>query len=121
MSNNGLSGYNLLLDSCSTVCLFSNGDLLHNIHTDDHWMKVRCNARVQYTIKTGYLGSFPEPVWYDANGIANIMSLFVVQNHYPVSYDSKNGNKFKVALENGNLTLAPTAKGTICNDMSGQR
>jgi hypothetical protein len=124
MSNNGLSGDNLLLDSCSTVCLISNGDLLHNIHTVDHWMKVRCNAGVQSKNKMGCLGSFPDPVWYDPKGIAHIMSLLVVQKYYRVSYDSKNGNRFKVELKNDNLTFAPTAKGLysmICQDKDEDR
>jgi hypothetical protein len=82
-------------------------------------MKVRCNLGIQTTNKMGYLGSFPKPVWYDPKGIANIMSLFVVQKFYCVTYDVMNGNSFKVDLGNNSLTFAPTAKGLyalVCTD-----
>ncbi len=78
----------LLIDSCSTVCLISNGTLLHNIFTTYHCMHVRCNAGMRTANKMGYLGNFPEPVWYDPNGIANILSLNRVKQHYEVQYKS---------------------------------
>jgi hypothetical protein len=30
----------------------------------------------------GYLGDFLEPVWYDPKGVADILSLFIVQKYY---------------------------------------
>jgi hypothetical protein len=88
--NNDMNADTLLLNSCSTVCLISNGNLLHDIHTVDHWMKVRCIAGMQTTNKMGYLGLFLEAIWYDPKGIANIISLFVVQKCYQVTYKSIN-------------------------------
>jgi hypothetical protein len=71
---NRLSGNILLLDSCSSVNLVCNGDLLHNITTVEWSMSVRCNAGVRKTNQQGRLGDFPEPVWYP-KGVANILSL----------------------------------------------
>jgi hypothetical protein len=74
-------------------------------------MRVRCNAGVRVTNQKGYLGSFPEPVWYDPRGIANILSLFIVQKYYHVTYDSAVDNAFRVKLGQGTLLFTPTAKG----------
>jgi hypothetical protein len=77
-------------------------------------MKVRCNAGTQTTSKIGYMGSSPEPIWHDSKGIANFMSLFVVQK-----IQTHNGNSFKVDLKNNNLTFTPTVNGLyvlVCTD-----
>ncbi|GAX19421.1 hypothetical protein FisN_4Lu403 [Fistulifera solaris] len=116
LGHNGMQAETLLLDSCSTVCLISNGRLLHDIHDVDQPMRVRCNAGVRATSKMGYLGSFPEPVWYDPGGIANILSLFVVQKYYHVTFDSSKDNSFKVHLANASLCFQPTAKGLYAMD-----
>jgi hypothetical protein len=41
---NRLSGNILLIDSCSSLNLICNSDLLHDIVTVDWHMRVRCNA-----------------------------------------------------------------------------
>jgi hypothetical protein len=78
----------LLLDSCSTLCLISNPDLLKNIHEVPVGVRVRCNAGTMHTNLRGYLGDFPEPVWYSPGGIVNILSLKVVAKYYDVEYIS---------------------------------
>jgi hypothetical protein len=82
MATVGLKSNTLLLDSCSTVCLISNGSILHGIHMVKHCMHIHCNAGVQSMNQMGYLGDFPELVWYDPKGVANILSLFIVQKYY---------------------------------------
>jgi hypothetical protein len=72
----------ILLDSCSTVNLIANKNLLHGIHRVDTMLRIRCNAGFTTTNQQGWLGDFPEPVWYNPNGVANIMSLFVVKKYY---------------------------------------
>ena len=74
----------LLLDSCSTVNLISDKDLLTNIHPVPHSLQVRCNAGSVVINHLGYLGSYPEPVWFNPEGIANLMSLHNVQQYYQV-------------------------------------
>jgi hypothetical protein len=51
-------------------------------------MHIRCNAGVTTTNFKGWLGDFPERVWYNPDGVANIMSLFVIKKYYRVHYDS---------------------------------
>jgi hypothetical protein len=69
----------LLLNSCSTVNLIANKDLLHGIHKVPTTMCIRCNAGVTTTNLKGWLSNCLEPVWYNPDGVANIMSLFVVK------------------------------------------
>ena len=62
------SGTSLLLDSCLTVNLITNKDLLHGIHKANTTMYIRCTAGVATTNLQGWLGDFPEPVWYIPQG-----------------------------------------------------
>jgi hypothetical protein len=82
---NRLSGNVLLIDNCSSVNLICNSDLLHDIMTVDWHMRVRYNAGVRTTNQQGRLGSFPEPVWYNPKGVANILSLNSVKKYYRVA------------------------------------
>jgi hypothetical protein len=102
----------LLLDSCSTVNLIANKTLLHGIHTVPTTMHIRCNAGVTSTNLKGWLSNFPEPVWYNPDGLANIMSLFVVKKHYRVCYDSDKQDALLVTKPTGNtMVFKPTTKG----------
>jgi hypothetical protein len=102
----------LLLDSCSSVNLVCNGDLLHDITTVEWSMSVRYNAGVRKTNQQGRLGDFPEPVWYNPKGVANILSLDSVKKHYRVTYDSKGGDTFVVTDNHGpKLHFKPTKNG----------
>jgi hypothetical protein len=110
---NRLSGNVLLIDSSSWVNLICNSDLLHDIVTVDWHMQVRCNARVHTANQQGRLGSFPEPVWYNPKGVANILSLNSVKKYYRVTYDSAGGDTFVVtdAINSFTLHFKPTKNG----------
>jgi hypothetical protein len=109
---NRLDGNVLLIDSCSSVNLICNGKLLHDVVTVDWHMRVRCNAGVRTTNQQGKLGSFPEPVWYNPKGVANILSLNSVKRHYRVTYDSAGSDTFVVTDKDGlQLHFKPTKNG----------
>ena len=62
--------------------------------------------------KMGYLGDFPEPVWYDEDGIVNLISLYILQQYYWVVYDNREEDVFRVQLHDGRtLRFEPTEKG----------
>jgi hypothetical protein len=110
--SNPLEGNVLLIDSCSSVNLICNGDLLHDIVTVNWHMQVRCNAGVRTTNQQGRLGNFPKPVWYNPKGVANILSLNSVKRHDCVTYDSAGSDAFIVSELNGlELHLKPTTNG----------
>ena len=104
----------LLINSCSSVNLICNSDLLHDIVTVDWHMRVRCNAGVRTTNQQGRLGNFPEPVWYNPKGVANILSLNSVKKHDRVTYDSAGSDTFVVTDANNSLSYTSSSPRTVC-------
>ena len=83
-----LSKGTVLIDSASTVNKYANGRLLHGLHKVKRGIFVKCNAGMVYVDQKGYFGSFPEPVWFNPKGIANILSKYLLAQHYHVWYDN---------------------------------
>ena len=75
-------------------------------------MHVRYNAGVRATNQRGRLGNFPEPMWCNPKGVANILSLDSVKRHYRVTYDSAGSDAFIVTDKKGiELHFKPTKNG----------
>ena len=85
----------ILLDSQSTIDVFSNEKLLTNIHATSTTMHIKCNAGSKSTNLRGTLSGYGE-VWYFAEGIANILSLSRVKEKFRVTFDSAADNTFHV-------------------------
>ena len=70
-----------LLDNQSTCNTLINRKYLSNIRDDpdEKYLRVHCNAGVTHTNKIGDLPGYSYPVWYNPKGIANILSLGLVQ------------------------------------------
>ena len=94
----------LLLDSCSTVNSISDKDLLTDIHPVPHSLQVQCNAGSVVINHQGYLGSYPEPVWFNPEGIANLMSLHNMQQYYQVTLNTTEDNAFYINNDGGHCT-----------------
>jgi hypothetical protein len=95
----------LLLDSCSTANIFANADLLTNIHDAPNPIWVRCNAgRIQLT-QQGYFGNYPYPVWYNPKGVANILSLNNVAQHYRVTMDTTHNSPAIIVHKSDGLRI----------------
>jgi hypothetical protein len=90
----------ILLDNQSTVDVFYNKKLLRNVRKSDTCMDIHCNAGVTSTNMVGDLPEYGE-VWYNPNGIANILSLARVKEKHCVAFDSAGGNKFVVHKTDG--------------------
>ncbi len=85
----------ILLDSQSTIDVFSNPDLLQKIHPINTTMHINCNAT---TNLRGYVTGYGW-VWYYSNGIANTLSLSRVKKRFRVTFDSAVDNCFHVHKE----------------------
>jgi hypothetical protein len=91
----------VLLDNQSTLDVFSNPSLLENIRSELGSMTIHCNAG---TTKTNLVGDLPGygQVWYNPNGISNILSLLrVTRSGYQVTFDSAKGNGFILLKPDG--------------------
>jgi hypothetical protein len=114
----GLPSSWLLLDSCSTTDIFANANLLSDIQDAPHPIWVQCNAgRIQLT-KYGKFGDYPYHVWYNSDGVANILSLYHVMRQYCVSTDSTKGQAIIVHNNNGtHLRFEPSARGLYKHEL----
>ena len=113
----------LLIDSCSTVDIISSHDLLHGIHKVSNPIRVRCNAGVTILDWMGYLGDYPQPVWYNPDGGANIMSMFNISQQYHLSMNTHKANAILMHHHNGDVTVfTPSTNGlykhALCNNES---
>ena len=83
-----------LLDNQSTCNAFINRKYPSNIRDapNEQYLRVHCNAGVTHTNNIGYIPGYSYPVWYNLNGISNILSLGLVHKNHPVTYNSRYGN-----------------------------
>jgi hypothetical protein len=91
----------ILLDNQSTVNVFSNRALLGNVGSrsrDGHPLQCGSHDRMM-----GDLPGYDGPVWYNPDGIANILSLSDVMNYHHVTFDSRSGGCFRVFKDDGNV------------------
>jgi hypothetical protein len=91
----------VLLDNQSTVNIFYNKALLKDITVTTRCMQVRCNAGWTVTNQIGHLPGYPSEVWYNPNGIANIISLADAEKYFHVRYDSVQEKAFVVEKPDG--------------------
>jgi hypothetical protein len=102
----------ILLNIGSTTNIISNKSLLHAIHdsTEPIWIG-SLGSQIKLTQK-GLLGNYPYPVWYNPNGIANILSLFNVAKAYRVTMDTMHGRTLQVHInDQSTIDFAPTTNG----------
>ena len=60
------------------------------------YLRVHCNAGVTYTNNIGNLPGYSDTVWYNPNGISNILSLGLLRGKHLVTYNSQDRNRFVI-------------------------
>jgi hypothetical protein len=100
----------LLLDSQSTVHLFSRPEHVTHIRQAQHPIRVHCNKGTLETTEEANFGS--TPVYFDSRGIANVLSLHKLAQKFRVTYDSSDrGGVFQVWTDKGLVEFTPTERG----------
>ncbi len=107
----------VLLDSQSTVHLFSNPSHVQNIHQAVKPINIHCNKG---TISSTTVGDFANnKVYLHISGIANVLSLHKLGKKYHITYDSQDcGGVFKVHTPKGVVEFISTSKGLHYVDLS---
>ena len=72
-------------------------------------MRVQCNAGWTVTDLIGHLQGYPGEVWYNPNGIANILSLSDATKYFRVHYDSGVDSTFILEKPTAGLYYHDTA------------
>ena len=100
----------LLLDSQSTVHLFSQPEHVNNIRPATTPIQVHCNKGTLETTQEANFGH--TPIYFNAKCIANVLSLYQLGQKFRVTYDSTDcGGVFKVFTAEGVVEFTPTPKG----------
>jgi hypothetical protein len=100
----------VLLDSQLTVDLFTNPAHVHNICPTRKPIQVHCNSGTMSTTTEADFGN--TPVYFNSNGIANVLSLYRLGRKFRVIYDSTDLNGvFQVHTKHGVVEFKPTPKG----------
>ncbi len=100
----------VLLDSQSTVDLFTNPNLVRNICPAKNPIQVHCNNGSMTTTEEADFGD--TPVYFNSGGIANVLSLYRLGQKFRVTYDSTDrGGVFQVHTAHGLVEFKPTPKG----------
>ena len=100
----------LLLDSQSTVHLFSCPEHVNNIRPATNPIRDHCNKGVLETTTEADFGQ--TPVYFYSHGVANVLSLYRFGQKFCVTYDSDDqGRMFQVWTDKGVIKFTPTSKG----------
>ena len=69
----------------------------------------------------GYLGTYPELVWYNPGGVTNILSQNNVAQHFRLTMDTQVENSIRLHWMNGSpLVFTPTHNGLYCYTLSNE-
>ena len=86
----------ILLDSQSSVDLFSNPNMVEKVTLTGETLELRTNAGKLQIKKKATVPGHCNPVWFDEKAIANVFSLALMEDQYRVTYDSSKESAFIV-------------------------
>lgn len=89
MPQGGIPPSWVLSDDQSTICCFKDKECLRNVRKASRSITIHCSARTTTADMIEDLPGFPEPVWCDPQGIANVLSMDRVEAHFEVTHQNR--------------------------------
>jgi hypothetical protein len=109
----------ILLDIGSTSDIFCNRKLVTDIRLSSGSLKVHCNAGTKVVRHVATLRNYGT-VWFNEDGIANILSMSLVRKKLPVRYDSVAGNQFIVSKLDKEVIFSASHSGLYYHDTTNR-
>ncbi|CAJ1945799.1 unnamed protein product, partial [Cylindrotheca closterium] len=97
----------VIMDSGCTNTTICNGELMHGLRQAEKELDMHTNVGSRVLDEEGFLGRFPPPVYYDEDGIANVLAMReMIAAGYRITMDTDFDNAFVViAMETDRCDL----------------
>jgi hypothetical protein len=82
-------------------------------------LKVHCNAGTKVIKHVATLKNYGT-VWFNKQGIANILSMSLVKKKFPVRYDSTEADQFIVSKPETDIIFAASSSGLYYHDTTNR-
>jgi hypothetical protein len=109
----------ILLDMGSTSDICCNRKLVSSICLSSGSLKAHCNAGTKVVRYVATLRSYGT-VWFNEDGIANILSMSLVKKKFPVRYDSASGDQFIVSKPDKDVIFSASSSGLYYHDTTNR-
>jgi hypothetical protein len=109
----------IFLDTGSTSDIFCNRKLVSNIRLSSGSLKVHCNAGTKVVRHVATLRNYGT-VWFNEDGIANILSMSLMSKTFPVRYDSASGDQFVVSKPDKDVIFSASKSGIYYHDTTNR-
>jgi hypothetical protein len=109
----------IMLDTGSTSDIFCNRKLVSNIRLSSGSLKVHCNAGTKIVRHVATLRNYGM-VWFNEDGIANILSMSLMSKRFPVRYDSASGDQFIVSKPDKDVIFSASKSGLYYHDTTNR-
>ncbi|CAJ1948096.1 unnamed protein product [Cylindrotheca closterium] len=108
------------MDSGCTNTTICNGELMHGLRQDEKELDMHTNVGSRVLDEEGCLGQFPPPVYFDEDGIANVLAMReMIAAGYRITMDTDVDNTFVVHCDEDRQMRFVNRKGVYVLEQLG--
>ncbi|CAJ1962554.1 unnamed protein product [Cylindrotheca closterium] len=110
----------VIMDSGCTNTTICNGELMHGLCQAEKELDMHTNVGSRVLDEEGFLGQFPPPVYYDEDGIANVLAMReMIAAGYRITMDTDFDNAFVVHCDGDRQMRFVNRKGVYMFEQLG--